>query len=203
MDLITVLAVFVVGVFLSAGQADASAVATWARQAPASRPSARGAAGMAYDAATGTEVLFGGYGRTMAYDAAMHTIVLFGGEGRHRVALDDTWTWDGSAWTQQAPAASPPSLPGATMAYDAATGTVVLFGGANGVAYSDATWTWDGSTRARQHPATHPLGRTSAGMAYDAAAKSIVLFGGFHTFAPNPALLLHDTWTWMSMKTYA
>ena len=34
----------------------------------------------------------------MAYDAADGTLVLFGGEGRSG-SLGDTWTWDGSAWT--------------------------------------------------------------------------------------------------------
>ncbi len=64
----------------------------------------------------------------MAYDAATGDVVLFGGAGRHG-RLGGTWTWDGSTWTKQAPATSPPARDGASMAYDAATGTVVLFGG--------------------------------------------------------------------------
>ncbi len=63
----------------------------------------------------------------MAYDAATGTVVLFGGGGRRPVG--DTWTWDGTTWTQQHPATSPPVRCGTSMAYDAATGTVVLFGG--------------------------------------------------------------------------
>ena len=64
----------------------------------------------------------------MAYDAATGTIVLFGGAASR--LLRDTWTWDGSTWTKQAPATSPPARSAASMAYDAATGTIVLFGGA-------------------------------------------------------------------------
>jgi hypothetical protein len=36
----------------------------------------------------------------MAYDAATGTIVLFGDDG-------STWTWDGSTWTRQAPPGQP------------------------------------------------------------------------------------------------
>ena len=64
----------------------------------------------------------------MAYDPATGTVVLFGGTG-HGALLGDTWTWNGTTWTQQTPATSPPARESASMAYDAATGTVVLFGG--------------------------------------------------------------------------
>ena len=75
----------------------------------------------------------------MAYDAATGNVVLFGGLGKRSV-LDGTWTWDGSTWTKQAPD-QPASPGGASMAYDAATGNVVLFGGRGGGVLGD-TWTW-------------------------------------------------------------
>ena len=56
----------------------------------------------------------------------------------------DTWTWDGTTWTQQSPATSPPARAGATMEYF--DGQVVLFGGYNGTSYLNDTWTWDGTT---------------------------------------------------------
>jgi Galactose oxidase, central domain len=65
----------------------------------------------------------------MAYDAADGTLVLFGGEGRSG-SLGDTWTWDGSAWTQVHPSTSPPPLAGAKMAYDPVSHDLVLTGGA-------------------------------------------------------------------------
>jgi hypothetical protein len=74
----------------------------------------------------------------MAYDAATGTVVLFGG-----FAFGDTWTWDGTTWTQQAPPAHPSARSAASMAYDAATGTVVLFGGSRQINGARAgTWTW-------------------------------------------------------------
>jgi hypothetical protein len=143
---------------------------TWTQQHPAASPPARWDAAMAYDAATGD-------------------IVLFGGHGKHNVTLGDTWTWDGSTWTKQHPATGPPARQGAAMAYDAATSDIVLFGGYNGNSHGHTfgdTWTWDGSTWTKQHPATSPLGRAGASIAYDAATSNVVLFGGF----------LLGTWTW-------
>jgi len=80
----------------------------------------------------------------MAYDAATGDVVMFGGVERFTGTYGGTWTWNGSAWTQQHPAVSPPSRADAAMAYDAATGDVVLFGGhgdGSHTACSD-TWIW-------------------------------------------------------------
>ncbi len=151
----------VVGLAPAAVQAKAVSAATWTKQATAVHPRARAFESMAYDAATGTVVLFGGYGP------------------RGALADDGTWTWDGTTWTQQHPATSPPARLDASMAYDAATGTMVLFGGYRyGVVLGD-TWTWDGTNWTKQHPATSPTARSGAAMAYDAATGTVVLFGGY------------------------
>lgn len=100
-----------------------SPVLNWVRQAPATSPHARYLASMAYDAATGT-------------------MVLFGGADKFGHPINGTWTWDGATWTKQHPAASPAGGVSAE-AYDAATGTVVLFGGANPqFQLLGDTWTW-------------------------------------------------------------
>ena len=108
--------------------ASASAQAPdWTKHLPAVHPPAEAGAAMAYDAATGTVVLFGGNGNSSG-----------------------TWTWDGTTWTEQHPAVHPPARDFAAMAHDAATGTVVLFGGNSLGAVPEHlfadTWTWDGTT---------------------------------------------------------
>jgi hypothetical protein len=157
---------------------------TWRQQHPAISPSAR-------------------YNAALAYDVATHTVVLFGGAGfvgTQGIVFGDTWTWDGTTWTQQHPAASPPGVAAASMAYDAASSTVVLFGG-DGSRFRNlaGTWTWDGTTWTRQHPVAHPPGRAGASMAYDAATSTVVLFGGSgkKTVPDDPlSRFLGDTWTW-------
>src|SRR5215472_5213859 len=81
-------AVGVPAVSQSGALASSASVATWTKHAPAIHPPARAQAMMAYDAATGNVVLFGG--------------------GNNRGGLSDTWTWNGSTWTKQNPAAHPP-----------------------------------------------------------------------------------------------
>lgn len=140
----------------------------WFRVSPATSPSPRNSAVMAYDGAAGNVVLFGGYSSTGTY-------------------LDDTWTWDGNTWTQQLPPVSPPARNGyGNMVYDAATQTVVLFGGNNSAGVLGDTWTWDGiaKTWTRRSPPASPVAE-SASMAYDAATRTVVLFGSSA-----------DTWTW-------
>jgi hypothetical protein len=149
----------------------------WTKQHPVRSPGARGLASMAYDAATGTVVLFGG-DKLIPHCGCTN----FG----------DTWTWDGTTWTKQAPAVHPPGRFWASMAYDAATGTLVLFGGTNGNGDFGDTWTWNGTTWAQRHPATSPPALWGASMAYDAATGTVVLFGGGN----GNGGLLADTWTW-------
>jgi hypothetical protein len=60
-------------------------------------------------------------GSAMAYDAARGQVVLFGG-GNATQVFDDTWVWDGTTWTQKAPAHKPLGRSGHAMAYDAARG---------------------------------------------------------------------------------
>jgi hypothetical protein len=146
----------------------------WTKQAPPAHPPARFLAPMAYDAATGNIVLFGG------------------ADGVH--LFTGTWTWDGSTWTKQAPAARPSAAFAPSMAYDAATGNTVMFGGGNKHGSLSGTWTWDGSTWTKQAPATSPPARQYGSMAYDAATGNVVLFGGGG--GSSGLSPLGDTWTW-------
>lgn len=164
-------------VFLGAPAARAAGstvpLLTWTKLAPATAPSPRENAAMAYDAANGTTVLFGGQSGSLM--------------------LGDTWTWDGATWTQQSPALSPPPLQSASMAYDNIGHRLILFGGAGttGTA-TNATWAWDGSTWTALAPTTSPPARYGAAIASDAATGSDVLFGGLSA----PGAPLGDTWSW-------
>ncbi len=201
---------------------------TWAEQSPAQSPPARLDASMAYDTGTGQLVLFGGspasapgalgdtwtwdgsnwteqspaqspparLDASMAYDPGTGQLVLFGGEGYQGdrdsgLFLGDTWTWDGSNWTEQSPAQSPPARYGSPMAYDPSTGQLVLFGGQGYVSYLGDTWTWDGSNWTEQSPAQSPPARWDTSMAYDPSTGQLVLFGGW-----DGSNSLGDTWTW-------
>ena len=125
-------------------------------------------------------------GQGMAYDPNTGTVVLFGGVTQSGTFLGDTWTWNGQAWTQQTPAASPSPRSGPGIANDAA-GNVVLFGGYNGTTALADTWVWNGTTWQQQFPASSPPARSNHALALDAGLNEVVLFGG---------LGFTDTWTW-------
>ena len=71
---------------------------------------------------------------------------MFGGAaGQSLQPLGDTWSWDGTNWTQLTPTTSPSARGYAQMG--SLRGTPVLFGGADaqGNVLGD-TWTWTGTT---------------------------------------------------------
>lgn len=140
-------------------------------------PAARQSAAMAFDAARGRAVLFGG----MSYA---------GGP----ITYGQTWEWNGSTWTTVATTGPSPRHLHA-MAYDAARANTVMFGGlADGSFRDTATWTWNGSAWS-QATTTGPVPRFGHSMAYDAARQRVVLFGGFGG-SGDVKTLLQDTWEW-------
>jgi hypothetical protein len=190
-------------------------------------PTRRAGAALVYDASRGKLVLFGGaysstrYGDTwewtptsrswedrtklagpssrqghaMTYDAVRQRVLLFGGDdGSFR---QDTWEWDGAAWTDVTPSgASPPPRQGGTMVYDVSRSRAVLFGGGerDGANPRQDTWEWDGVARTwteRTVSGAKPAARMGHAFAYDPIRKVAVLFGGSlgsaYTF---------DTWEW-------
>jgi hypothetical protein len=146
----------------------------WIQEHPASSPSPRTGAYMAYDAATCQLLLFGGASQSFA---DFHS---------------DTWVWTGTTWRQLHPATSPsPRGYSGDMVYDAADHEVILFGGNNapGASNLNDTWAWNGSTWTQLHPATSPP--WAGAMAYDPAAAAIIMYGGF-----NGVINSTQTWSW-------
>lgn len=115
----------------------------------------------------------------LAFDAARGRVVLFGGLRIDGTVLGDTWEFDGLAWRQLAPATAPPPLQRATMAYDAARGEVVLFGGLTaGAAQRSETWAWNGTTWTQRGPAAGaPDQPLYASMTWDPVRRVVVLHG--------------------------
>ncbi len=121
----------------------------WTSESPSTKPTARSGAALAYDSASGTDVLFGGIG-SGGYDG-------------------DTWQYTASTdtWTLQSPTTAPSARAGASLAYDSDTGLFVLFGGQGASGYDSDTWVYNASTDVwtQQSPATSPPARAYAGTA--------------------------------------
>jgi hypothetical protein len=148
----------------------------------------------------------------LAYDAARGVTVLFGGCCTSAGAfMNDTWEWDGATWTERFPTVSPPERESSAMVYDSARGVMVLFGGIDDWSTSfdlfGDTWTWDGSSWTEMQPGESPQARWQHAMSYDSRRGVTVLFGGDAMEAntacpvPDPAVtpaeyLCGDTWEW-------
>ena len=152
----------------------------WTQLTPATSPSARTEAAMAYW--NGQVVLFGGTANGSGAGAR------FG----------DTWTWDGTNWTQAA-TTGPSARFDHAMAADPVASDIKLFGGMTQAlpslsGYTNDLWSWNGSAWSLVTTATAPSARRHHGMAFDTGRNALVMFGGTAGGSSNFA----DTWTWDS-----
>jgi hypothetical protein len=139
-------------------------------------------------------------GRTfarLAFDVARGNAVLYGGFYR----LTDTWTWDGSTWTQRLPSTTPPPTYEFTpvpqqMVYDAARQVIVFVDEQDHTgectSHTMDTWTWNGSNWRQMVTTTSPPIRGGYGLAHD-AKHSLTVFAGGGTCS---YLEEASTWGW-------
>jgi formylglycine-generating enzyme required for sulfatase activity len=148
----------------------------WVQRAPATVPFARWSNGLAFDRARQRIVMFGGYSP------------LAPGVG----AMNDTWEYDGTNWTQRTPTNSPPRRLSMSMTYDVARGRIVMFGGYEyPTTFFSDTWEWDGVNWTQRVTASSPSPRRGMMMAYDESRNTTVAFGG-----GDGTQLFGDTWTY-------
>jgi hypothetical protein len=133
----------------------------------------------------------------MAYDSARGVTVLFGGDFDEQSPIfNDTWEWDGTAWTKITPSGSIPAVRTKhAMAYDSARGVVVLFGGNDGSSNYSDTWEWNGYEWNQMSPSNTPSARRCHAMVYDSIRGVTVLFGGDESGGGGPTRK-NDIWVW-------
>lgn len=135
----------------------------WTAMSPAHKPAARREAAMAYDPSHKVVVLYGG---SVAAQAE-------GGSG------SDTWTWNGSDWTQVSPSNEAPG-PRRGSVMVTAGNRVLLFGGARFAndGYAGDTWTWDGQAWSRVDHDPTPAGRRFPAAVWNPGDSSMFIYGG-------------------------
>ena len=113
----------------------------------------------------------------MAYDGTRGITVLHGGQVPGAVPprlLGDTWTWNGTRWTEHAGTPGPGLRTGAAMAFDSARGRTILFGGYDGALVRGDTWEFDGTTWTQVALTSSPTARSDHAMAYDLFRQRVV-----------------------------
>ena len=127
----------------------------------------------------------------MAFDSVRNEVVVFGGAGVGGPWVGDTWTYDGTSWTQKIREVAPTARGDHRMVFDSTRGVTVLYGGADAFV-SDQTWEWNGTSWNRIITFASAGARMNHMLAYDSVRQRVVMFGGLtsnQTFTPTD-----DTW---------
>jgi hypothetical protein len=130
----------------------------------------------------------------IAYDSKRDRLVMHGGVQDQNSRMDETWEWDGQAWTQfNVP--GPGYREGTVMAYDEARGNTILYGGANEkFEILGDTWAWHGA-QWTQVSTSGPAPRFPSAIVYDTAREKVLLFSG-HYVDQNSYVNFGDFWEW-------
>ncbi len=165
---------------------------SWKRMSPTGTPAFVARAAMAFDAHRGRVVLYGGCINTSACTTLS----------------DQTWEYDGTAWTRTALTGAPPGRYWHAMAYDANRKRVVMHGGCTAAACGtvvDETWEYNGDTGSwtlLTLVGTTPGPRSRHAMAFDDTVdesggptrNTTVLLGGCAA-CPNQVMEFNGTWS--------
>jgi len=118
----------------------------------------------------------------MVYVDTMGVVLLVGTDD---TSIDfQTWTWDGTTWTELSPATSPPGEIEFSMAYDSVRDRVVLVTRKSSGVGAD-TWEWDG-TDWTKILSSSPVQFGGTSMAFDATIAKCVLVIPDLLAASNP-----------------
>jgi hypothetical protein len=123
------------------------------------------------------------YSHAMAFDAAHGVTVMYGGSA----SLSDTWLFDGSSWSRASLTGAPGPRRYASMCYHIGLGQVLMVGGQDSTgSYVMDTWGWNGvSWQMVVNAGSLPQGKQS--LAYDPIRNVVVEFDGLHTYEWNGA----------------
>lgn len=128
-------------------------------------------------------------GHIMVRDPLRNTVVIFGGynETSLSVTFNNTWTWNGSVWTQQSPVTVPAPRAYAQAWYDPRLQMVVFYGGFGNISTFQPAlfdmWGWNGSqwVKIRQDVLTDLCG-ASQQLVYSTKFSKAYSFGGYNSF---------------------
>jgi hypothetical protein len=133
-----------------------------------------------------------GHRMTWCNASSATEVVLFGG-AVGPAYLNQTWVWDGAAWTDRTPANpddSPPARAFHAQFCDADSRTVVVVGGQGAAGKLDDVWQWNGTRWIQRFPAKRPSARSGAASAWGGSPGQGLVFGGLEPAARS------DTWIW-------
>ena len=142
---------------------------------------------------------------SMVYDQTLKKTVFFGGYDGVSLYLDQTWTFDGTVWTQvkKNPA---PFRSHAAMWWDPILKKTVMYGGLGRLTVNDRLtrfsdmWSFDGIGWTEIKPATTPGMRYGASVLVDPKTNHAFVFGGIRVDIDDKnnqvQVYTNDMWEW-------
>ncbi len=126
-----------------------------------------------------------------AYDPVRAVVVLYGGRSAAGSNTNDTWEFDGTAWTQRTPTGTPLALRGHAMYFDASINETFLYGGiTSGTNPTGQAYFYNGSRWNATLGAISPGSRLYPAIVWDPARNTGMICGG-----STGSVSLTDTWT--------
>jgi hypothetical protein len=162
-----------------------------------------------YDGQTWVQAAAGGagqpsarWGAAMAYDPISREVVLFGGRDAALGEQNDTWTWNGTAWTLKNPVTVPTPRRQHYMTFDVARSRIVMHGGIGAGTVEGITYEWDGANWHQY--AAGGIQSTFGPMTYDPSrGKVIELWFGttieYSNTASGHIPVTSPLWNWTSV----
>lgn len=140
------------------------------------------------------------------YDQTLKKLVTFGGYDAVGNYRQDTWTWNGSAWTEVKPDKKPPHRAQPVMWYDPLAKKTIMYSGAgrksiedHATRYSDM-WAFDGTNWTELTKTAAPGIRFAPLTAVDPNSGKVIVFGGLRaTIDDNDRVTQfydNDMWIW-------
>lgn len=143
----------------------------------------------------------------LAYDQTLRKTVLFGGFDDAFNYRDDTWTWDGTKWTEVETRDEPENRAQMVMWYDPLAKKTILYSGVGRPNLDEKVtrfadmWSFDGSTWTRMNQNVAPGIRFGAQMAVRPSDGKVVVYGGLRAVIAADKKTIDqfyddDMWIW-------
>jgi hypothetical protein len=120
-------------------------------------------------------------GGSLTWDPGFNSgaVIAFGGTD-FSGPRNDTWSWNGTAWTSVQTTLVPTPRVFFDIAFHPGLGKLVLFGGSSGASSGSnaETWVFDRTTWTRLNPTMSPTARNGHVLEWDPLRMKLMLFGG-------------------------
>jgi hypothetical protein len=138
---------------------------------------------------------------------AVSSTVIDAAVASNPTTFNDTWEWNGAAWSQLDQSNPPPARTDATLSWDPSLNETILFGGSatpiagGGATPLGDTWAWNGQDWSQLSPASAPAARYDALSTAAVGLSDDIVAGGVGNNGVADDIWTFNGSTWTSLTT--